>query len=62
MKKIRPGQFYWHLGHLFRAARRTNGCKGCILDDIIICPNVHTKTNRDTRPDCEENRIIFVKA
>ena len=62
MKVLKPGQFYVHQGHLLRVKRRTNGCKGCIYEDnILLCPNVLTKYNQDTRPDCEYQQIVFVK-
>jgi hypothetical protein len=62
MKIRKPGQYYWHQKHQLRVMKRTCGCKGCVYEDcVLLCPNVLTRTNRDTRPDCELCNIIFVK-
>lgn len=61
MKPIKPGQFYWHNGSLFRAVKRSNGCEGCALDGFFSCPNVKAKNSHQKRPNCELNQIIFVK-
>ena len=61
MKAIKPGQFYWHNGNLFRAAKRYNGCQGCDLDGFFTCPNLKVKNCNRERPNCEENMIIFKK-
>ena len=62
MKKIRPGQFYWHNKVLLKAAKRTNGCQGCVLNSIVLCPNIMLSNSKNQEiPNCETNDIIFVK-
>lgn len=61
MKTPKPGQFMFINNKLCRAAKRTNGCKGCILDDIYLCPNISDKRYHKGL-NCEENGIIIVKA
>lgn len=57
-KKIKPGWFYYANGLQYQARKRTNGCEGCSLKSIILCPNVPFNQNA---PDCEQNGIILVK-
>ncbi len=45
MKTPRPVQFCTVNGVLFGAKKRTDGCQGCALDDIIMCPNVTDSRN-----------------
>jgi len=62
MGKIKPGQYWSPDGSkIVRAAKRTNGCKNCILNDPFLCPNIKAKNAVEVeRPDCIENGIIFV--
>lgn len=60
-KKIKPGQFYWHNGSLFRACKRANGCEGCSLNSFYVCPNIKIRNNKKEYPNCELNNIIFKK-
>lgn len=61
MKHIKPGQAYWHNGHLLRAKKRTDGCEGCVLNNPLLCPNIELKGQEKTGPDCVNDNIILVK-
>ena len=64
MKKLIPGRI-WHppnLPYNVRIKRATNGCEGCILDNLAVCPNILVKgENEEERPHCELQEVIFVK-
>ena len=61
MKRIKPGQIYVHNHTWFRAKKREMGCKGCILDNVFVCPNIKFNNPQREPPCCELNGIIFVK-
>ena len=61
MKTPKPGQFVSIQNKVYRAVKRKDGCKGCILDDIYLCPNISDKRYHKTF-NCAENGIIIVKA
>ena len=54
-----PGRFAKINGKLVRCAKRTNGCKGCVFNDILLCPRMGK--NQDTSITCIEDMLIFVK-
>lgn len=54
---MKPGQLRKVNGKMLRCKKREWGCKGCILDDIMLCPNV---TKNGKHYDCIEDGIIFV--
>lgn len=58
-KKLKPGQFYTIRGKVYRLAKRTDGCTGCVLKNPVICPGVIDKKTGKQRIDCVEARIIF---
>ena len=62
MKPPKPGQYWSPDGvHIVRAAKRTNGCKGCIWENnLYICPGVKLK-GQQKMIDCLLCGIIFVK-
>lgn len=59
MKTPRPGQFTAINGVYFRAHKRTNGCHGCALKSIVLCPNVVDSRNGTPPLDCAGNNIIL---
>ena len=61
MDKIKPGQFYWHNKKvLLRAKKKHNGCEGCILDHVLLCPNIVLSNQKNQElVRCED--VIFVK-
>lgn len=61
MKTPKPGQFCSINGTIYRAKRRTCGCRGCALDDIILCPNITDSRSISKPLDCTINNIILVK-
>jgi len=61
MKTPKPGQFTMINGILYRAKRRTDGCKGCDLDDITLCPNVTDSRTGDKPLECSLSDIILKK-
>ena len=60
MKTPKPGQFCTINKRVYRAKHRTNGCAGCALNDLIMCPNI---TDFRSRPvlECALNDIILVR-
>lgn len=63
MKHYKPGQFCTINNVLYRAKRREPGlgCKGCVLDSLIACPNIVDSRNGIRPLDCTGDDIIFVK-
>ena len=61
MKTPKPGQFYSIDGTIFRAKKRSNGCKGCALNDFFLCPNMTDSRNRETVLECATEGIILVR-
>jgi hypothetical protein len=61
MKTPKPGQFCTVNGVLYRGKKRTEGCKGCALDDLIMCPNITDSRNGTPALECAINDIILVK-
>lgn len=61
MKTPKPGQLYTINGVLYRAKRRTDGCFGCSLNSVLLCPNVVDARNGHKPFDCNNYDIIFVK-
>ena len=60
MKTPKPGQFCNINGTLYRAKRREDGCKGCVLNDILTCPNITDSRNGTRLLECSLNDIILV--
>lgn len=61
MKTPKPGQFFKFNDSVFRVRKRTNGCKGCVLNNIILCPNIVDSRNGTPPLDCESWDIILTK-
>ena len=61
MQTPKPGQFCTINGALFRAKKRINGCEGCALNDIIMCPNITDSRNRIPVLECSVKNIILVR-
>ena len=61
MKTPKPGRFFKFNGSVFRARKRTNGCKGCVLNNIILCPNIVDSRNGTPPLECELWGIILTK-
>ena len=61
MKTPKPGQFCTIEGVLYRARKRTKGCNGCSLDDILRCPNVVDSRNETPPLNCSINDIILIR-
>lgn len=59
MKTPRPGQFTVIHGIHYRAHKRTDGCKGCDLDDICLCPNIVDSRGGKKLLECSLNDIIL---
>lgn len=59
MKIPKPGQFFKFNGFRYQTRKRTNGCKGCVLDDIILCPNIVDSRNGTPPLECELWDIIL---
>jgi hypothetical protein len=62
MKTPKPGQLCTINNSVYRAKRRTYGCEGCALNDIILCPNITDRRNGGRNVlDCDLNNIILVR-
>lgn len=61
MKTPKSGQFFKFNGSIYRARKRTNGCKGCVLNNIILCPNIVDSRNGTPPLECESWDIILTK-
>ena len=61
MKTPKPGEFFWLNRVLYQARKRKDGCKGCALYDISMCPNVVDSRNGVRELQCQQNNIILTK-
>nr|DAE46242.1 MAG TPA: ATP-binding sugar transporter [Caudoviricetes sp.] len=59
-KKPKPGQFFSVNGKVYRVMKRTNGCDGCVLNQIYLCPSIRDIRYNSFNPECAANGIIFV--
>lgn len=59
-KKLKPGQFIWFHKKCYRVKKRTNGCTGCVLNQIYLCPSIRDIRYAGFNPECAANGIIFV--
>lgn len=55
---MKPGQLAKVNGKVLRCKKREEGCKGCILNNLLLCPSL-SKNNKNA-PDCVTLGIIFV--
>lgn len=60
-KVLKPGQFFWFNKKCYRVKRRTDGCNGCALNQIYLCPTIRDVRYSGFNPECAANGIIFVK-
>lgn len=58
---MKPGQFTWINGGLYRAKKRENNCEGCALEKNFKCPNIGDKPPNYTI-DCIVDNVILIKA
>lgn len=61
MKTPKNGQFCTINGVTYRGKKRENGCKGCALDDLLMCPNIVDRRKEKPPLDCALNDIILVR-
>jgi hypothetical protein len=61
MKTPKPGQLCTINGAIFRAKKRTNGCKGCALNDFFLCPNIVDRRKDNPELECEVTGIILTR-
>lgn len=61
MKTPKAGQFCVLNGIYYRAKKRTNGCQGCSLDSLLLCPNIVDKRKEKPELECELNNIILTR-
>ena len=59
MKTPKPGQLCTINNVVYRAAKRTNGCIGCALNNILICPRIVDSRNGTPPIDCYTEQIIL---
>lgn len=58
MKHYKPGQIVSVNDINYRAKKRTCGCEGCVLNDILLCPGVVVK-DVGKKLDCSVDGIIL---
>ena len=61
MKKIKAGQLCTINETVFRAKNATDGCQGCDLNNIFLCPNVVDRRFSEPTYSCSIDGIIFKK-
>lgn len=59
MKTPKPGQLCTVGQVVYRAKKRHAGCKGCDLDDLLLCPNIVDRRKETPPLTCEANGIIL---
>ena len=55
----KAGRLVKYDSKLFRYKKRTDGCEGCILNDMISCPRMGK--DQDTSITCIEDGLILTK-
>lgn len=58
---MKPGQFCTINNTVYRAKKRTCGCRGCALDSFFMCPCIVDSRNGNRKINCSLDDIIFVK-
>lgn len=61
MGKLIPGRLYSHNGKIFRIKKQTNGCVGCALNKIVLCPNIEVTNSTNNHFPCDTNGIILIE-
>lgn len=62
MKRPRPGQYVSvsTSDSVYRAKKRTCGCNGCVLSNLLVCPNIRDKRfEQEPEIDCIGSDIIL---
>lgn len=57
MKPLKPGRLVTIGPFVYRAKARTNGCEGCDLHDLILCPGI--KIRGKSQLNCAIDGIIL---
>lgn len=63
-KPLKPGQFATIKNVLYRAKKQENGCEGCALASVFLCPNVKFRQKDDNnwpKLDCYTHDVILIK-
>lgn len=58
---LKPGQLTTIHNTVYRAKRRSVGCQGCDLRDLILCPCIVDKRYKNKRLNCALDNIILKK-
>ena len=58
---MRAGQFAIIRGTLYRAKNRVNGCHGCDLNSLTMCPCIVDRRREKPKYNCSLLDIIFKK-
>lgn len=56
---LKPGRLATINNVVYRAHKRVDGCKGCDLDDIFLCPAITDSRNPDKKINCALDNIIL---
>lgn len=59
MNISKPGQLCTINNTVYRARRAVEGCKGCDLDDVFLCPNIIDRRTQSVPILCHIHRIIL---
>lgn len=59
--RLKPGQLCTINNVVYRAKRRTCGCRGCDLDSFAICPNVVDRRIRGNKVECCLDDVILIR-
>lgn len=60
--KLKPGQICRINNILYRAHKRTNGCKGCAFENDFACPGIINQKTGKSRLSCYETSILLKRA
>ena len=58
-KYPKPGQYCSVNGVVYRAVKRTNGCQGCSLNNLLTCPGIIDSKTQSKEIDCATQNIIL---
>lgn len=58
-KYPKPGQYCSVNGVVYRAVKRTNGCQGCNLNNLLTCPGIIDSKTKEKEIDCTTQNIVL---
>lgn len=61
MIHVKAGKIYTINNVVYQARKRTNGCRGCAFNNVLLCPNVVDRRSRENQISCQLDNVILVK-